>query len=75
MRGAKDPTKAFRRSGRAGRRAGCLCTQRVIDRIRRNTAAITWALAWFIGMAACGALGVLLLRAIGFAGVRRRSTS
>jgi hypothetical protein len=42
--------------------------QRVVDRIRRNTTVITWAVASFIGMAVCGALGILFLRAIGFAG-------
>jgi hypothetical protein len=42
--------------------------QRVVDRIRRNTTVITWAVASFIGMAVCGALGILFLRAIGFEG-------
>ena len=42
--------------------------QRVVDRIRRNTTVITWAIASFIGMAVCGALGILFLRAIGFEG-------
>jgi hypothetical protein len=49
--------------------AGAAATwQRIVDRIRRNTAVITWATASFIGMAVCGALGILFLEAIGFEG-------
>jgi hypothetical protein len=42
--------------------------QRIVDRIRRNTTVITWALASLIGMVLCGTLGVLFLRMIGFEG-------
>jgi len=42
--------------------------QRIVDRIRRNTTVITWALASLIGMVLCGLLGVLFLRMIGFEG-------
>jgi hypothetical protein len=49
--------------------AGTAATwQRIVDRIRRNTTVITWATASFIGMAVCGALGILFLDAIGFEG-------
>lgn len=42
--------------------------QRIVDRIRRNTTVLTWAVASFIGMALCGALGIFFLRTIGFEG-------
>jgi hypothetical protein len=42
--------------------------QRIVDRIRRNTGVITWAIASFIGMVVCGVLGILFLRAAGFEG-------
>jgi hypothetical protein len=40
--------------------------QRIVDRIRRNTAVIAWGLASLIAMALCGAFGLLLLRLVGF---------
>ena len=40
--------------------------QRIVDQIRRNTAAITWGLASLLGMLASGAFGILLLQMIGF---------
>jgi hypothetical protein len=43
--------------------------QRVVDRIRRNTAVIAWGIASAIGMVLCGLFGLLMLRMVGFAGV------
>jgi hypothetical protein len=43
--------------------------QRVVDRIRRNTAVIAWGLASFLGMTLCGLFGLFMLRLVGFTGV------
>jgi hypothetical protein len=40
--------------------------QRVVDRIRRNTAVIAWGLASLLGMVLCGLFGLFMLRLIGF---------
>ena len=46
--------------------------QRVVDRIRRNTAVITWAIASALGMILCGLLGLYFMRLIGFTDVPRQ---
>ena len=43
--------------------------QRLVDRIRRNTAVITWGLASFLGIVLCGLFGLYMLRLVGFTGV------
>jgi hypothetical protein len=43
--------------------------QRLVERIRRNTAVITWGLASFLGIVLCGLFGLYMLRLVGFTGV------
>jgi hypothetical protein len=43
--------------------------KRTVDQARRNTAVVVWAVATFLGTVVSGAFGVLLVRAVGFAGM------
>jgi hypothetical protein len=43
--------------------------QSVVDRIRRNTAVISWGIASFLGIVLCGLFGLYMLRLVGFKGV------
>jgi hypothetical protein len=43
--------------------------QKLVDQIRKNKAVIAWGLASLIGMGLCGALGIFMLRTVGFVGV------
>jgi hypothetical protein len=51
---------------KAGNAANIAGWQAALDKVRKNTAVIAWALASFLGMLASGAFGVFLVRAIGF---------
>lgn len=42
----------------------------VVDKIRHNTAVLTWAIASVLGMLASGGFGILLLHRIGFTSMR-----
>jgi hypothetical protein len=46
---------------------------RVVDKIRRNTAVIAWAVASILGMILCGVFGLYMMRLVGFRGVPQQA--
>jgi hypothetical protein len=56
----------------AGNAPAAAIWSRVVDKIRRNTAVITWTLASALAMVFCGLFGLYLLRLVGFTDVPRQ---